>query len=79
MYVHVDGLSKAKCNTYKTRLRQLSCPVKKVSSIRNDQNEPLIRLADALAGASAQLQKYRESELSKLFAQAEQSGIIISL
>ena len=55
MYVHVDGLSKTKCNVYKTHLRQLSCPVKKVSGVGNDKNEPLIRLADALAGASAEL------------------------
>ena len=79
VYVYVDGLSKTKCNIYKNRLRQLNCPVKKVTGVGNDKNESLIRLADALAGASAQLLKYPESELRELFAQAEQSGIIISL
>ena len=79
IYVYVDGLSKAKCNTYKTRLRKLSCPVKKVSRVRKDENEPLIRLADALAGASAELLKYQESDLNDLFSQAEQVGILVSL
>ena len=79
VYVYVDGLSKAKCHVYKTRLRQLSCPVKKVSRIGKDENEPLVRLADALAGASAELLKYQDSELDELFSQAEQNGVLVSL
>ncbi len=79
VYVYVDGLSKSKCNAYKTRLRRLSCPVKKVSRVAKDENEPLIRLADALAGASSKLIKYQASDLSELFSQAEQDGILVSL
>ena len=71
VYVYVDGLAKSKCHIYKTILRQHSCPVKKVSSIRKDENEPLIRLADALAGATAELVKYEDSELNELFSQAK--------
>ncbi len=78
VYVHIDGLSKSKRNVYKTRLRQLSCPVKKVSWVTKDENEPLVRLADALAGASAQLEKYQNEELRKIFSQAEESGLLIS-
>ena len=79
VYVHVDGLAKVKQGNYKTRLRRLGCPVRKVSRIAKDENEPLIRLADALAGASAELLKYQESELNELFSQAERSGILIRL
>ena len=79
IYVYVDGLSKTKCNAYKTRLRRLSCPVKKVNRVRKDENEPLIRLADALAGASAELLKYQESDLTELFSQAVQDGILVTL
>ena len=79
VYVYVDGLAKSKCHVYKTILRQRSCPVKKVSSIRKDENEPLIRLADALAGAAAELIKYEDSELNELFFQAKQSGVITEL
>ena len=78
IYVYVDGLAKSKCYAYKTRLRQLSCPVKKVSS-KEDEKDSLIRLADALAGASANLEKYQEDELSELFSQAQQSGTIVEV
>ncbi len=79
VYVYVDGLSKSKCHVYKNRLRRLSCPVKKVIRVAKDENEPLVRLADALAGASAELEKYRDSELGELFSQAKQNGILVTL
>ena len=78
-YIYVDGLAKSKCHVYKTRLRQLSCPVRKVSRVGKDENEPIIRLADALAGASAELLKYQGSALSELFTQAERSGVLVPL
>ena len=77
VYVYVDGLAKVKQDHYKTRLRRLGCPVRKVSRIGKDENEPLIRLADALAGASAELLKYQDSELEELFLRAEQRGILV--
>ena len=79
VYVYVDGLAKSKCNVYKNRLRRLSCPVRKVIRVAKDGNEPLVRLADALAGASAELLKYKDNELGELFSQAEQSGILVAL
>lgn len=79
IYVFVDGLSKSKCYSYKNGLRKQSCPVKKVSGIRKDENEPLIRLADALAGAAAELLKYKADDLSDMFSQANQSGIIVKV
>ena len=77
VYVHVDGLTKTKRNDYKTQLRKSSCPVRKVSGIRKDENEPLIRLADALAGASRDLLEHRDSELRDIFALALQQGVLI--
>jgi len=79
IYVHVDGLPKSKRNVYKTCLRRLSCPVKKVSRVAKDENEPLVRLADALAGASAELEKYKDEELRKMFSQAKETGILVLL
>ena len=79
VYVHVDGLPKSKRHVYKTRLRQLSCPVKKVSWVTKDENEPIIRLADALAGASAALEKYQNEELRQIFSSAEENGKLIIL
>lgn len=79
MYVYVDGLAKAKRSAYKTGLRRLSCPVKKVSGVKKDENEPLIRLADALAGAAGELLKYQASDLEILFSEAKRRGIFVQL
>ncbi len=79
MYVYVDGLAKAKRSAYKTGLRQLGFPVKKVIRVAKDENEPLIRLADALAGAAAELLKYQTPDLETLFSEAKQRGILIEL
>ena len=78
VYVHVDGLPKSKRHVYKTRLRQLSCPVKKVTTVK-DENEPIIRLADAVAGASAALEKYENEELRQIFSSAEENEKLIIL
>ena len=75
-YVYVDGLPKTKCHEYKTCLRKFGCSVKKVSGL-NDENEPLIRLADALAGASRDWLEYEDVELRKLFELAVQRGILV--
>ncbi len=79
VYVHVDGLTKTKRGDYKTRLRKSNCPVRKVSGIRKDENEPLIRLADAVAGALRDLLEHRGSELREIFAPGLQQGIFVEL
>ena len=79
VYVHVDGLTKTKRGDYKTRLRKFSCPVRKVRGIRRDENEPLIRLADAIAGASRDLLEHRNNELREIFVLALQQGILVAL
>lgn len=79
VYVYVDGLAKAKRSAYKTGLRQLGFPVKKVIRVAKDENEPLIRLADALAGAAAELLKYQAPDLERLFSEAKQRGTLVEL
>ena len=79
VYVHVDGLPKTKRGTYKTRLRKLNCPVKKVVGIRKDETEPLIRLADSIAGAARDLLEYGTDELREIFSMALQRGVLIEL
>lgn len=77
--VFVDGLTKPKCNEYKTDLRQRErCSVKKVRGIK-DGNEPLIRLADAVAGAAAELIKYDSEDLGEIFSQAKKQGTLVEL
>ena len=78
--IFVDGLTKPKCNEYKTDLRQRErCSVKKVRGIKKDGNEPLIRLADAVAGAAAELIKYDSEDLGEIFSQAKKQGTLVEL
>lgn len=79
VYVHVDGLTKTKRHDYKTQLRKYSCPVRKVSGIRKDENEPLIRLADALVGASRDLIEHKNNDLRPIFTLALQQRILVEL
>ena len=80
VYVHVDGLTEPKCSRYKTRLRQLGCRrVKDVRGVRKRQNEPLIRLADTIAGALGEWDKHKSPDLEKIFSEAKQNGILIRL
>lgn len=77
LFVQVDGLAKKKCNTYKTDLRKRGVSVEKVRGVK-DENEPLIRLADALAGAARAMLESEDSGLRKLFALATRSGILVN-
>jgi len=80
VYIHVDQLTEPKCSDYKIRLRKLGCrTVRDVRKVRKRQNEPLIRLADALAGALGELLKYQDSQLAELFSQAKKRGTLVKL
>ncbi len=79
VFVYVDALGNKKGHIYKTRLRKLKCSVKKVRGIKKDENEPLIRLADAVARAAAELLKYDSKDLGEIFSQAKQQGTLVEL
>lgn len=76
VYVYIDGLVKTQYKNYQVRLRKLGCHVEKVRG-RKDQNEPLIRLADAVAGATRDLLEYENSELKELFSLAMTRDIFV--
>ncbi len=44
-----------------------------------EEMDSLIRLVDALAGASARLEKYQEDKLSELFSLAQENGTLIEV
>ena len=77
VYVYVDALVGSHCNMYKTRLRKLGCYVRKVRGIAKDENEPLIRLADAVAGATRDLLEYKNYELTEIFSKAIKQGVLV--
>jgi len=76
VYVYVDGLVRTQYKEYQVRLRRLGCHVEKVRG-SNDEHEPLIRLADAVAGATRDLLEYEDSELKELFSIAVKRGILV--
>ena len=74
--VYVDGLVRTQYKEYQVRLRKLGCQVEKVRG-RKDESEPLIRLADAVAGATRDLLEHRNSELKEIFSVAVKRGILV--
>ena len=74
--VYVDGLVKNQYREYQVRLRRLGCDVEKVRGSK-DENEPLIRLADALAGATRDLLEHRNNELPEIFSLAIKRDILV--
>ena len=76
MSVYVDGLVKTQYREYQVRLRKLGCHVVKVRGAK-DENEPLIRLSDAVAGATRDLLEDRYNELEELFSLAVKRDILV--
>jgi Protein of unknown function (DUF3800) len=75
--VTVDGLSGRDVNRFKRRLRELRVNVRKVRGAR-DESEPLVRLADAIAGF---VRDYLEGQeyAQALFQKAHTAGVIREL
>ena len=76
VYVYIDGLNRTQYKEYQVRLRKLGCQVEKVRG-RKDESEPLIRLADAVAGATRDLLEYKNNELKEIFSSAIKQGVLV--
>lgn len=74
--VYVDGLIRTEYKEYQVRLRKLGCQVEKVRGGK-DESEPLIRLADAVAGATRDLLEYKDNELKEIFSSAIKQGVLL--
>lgn len=78
--VYVDALTKLQCLHYKTELRKHGLNVDKVRGVEKDENDALIRLADALAGlTSDMLDGSAGDDLQELYAQAKKRGFIVGV
>jgi hypothetical protein len=77
--VYVDGLPPSKRNPYTQHLRGLGLSIEKVRGVPRDENNALIRLADAVAGFVRDVEESRSAEYQELFTTARQRGLLIEL
>lgn len=77
--VYVDGLAKTKRQEYGNELRKLGIPTRKVQGVAKDQNNSLIRLADAIAGFIRDIVDGGREEELILLKEAKKSGSLIEI
>ncbi len=77
--VYVDGLSKTKRHEYANGLRHQGVPTQKVRGVLKDENNALVRLADAVAGFVRDVLDGDEEDLRQLFDQARRTGVVIQV
>ena len=78
--VYVDGLSKNKRQEYGSELRKLGIPTRKVQGVNKDENNALIRLADAVAGFVRDvITDKKKGEIQELFKEAIKSSRLIEI
>ena len=65
--IYVDGLSKNKRQEYGSELRKLGVHTRKVQGVNKDENNALIRLADAVAGFVRDVIDGEKGEIQELF------------
>lgn len=77
--VYIDGLSKNKRQEYGSELRKLGIPTRKVQGVNKDENNALIRLADAVAGFVRDVIDGEKGEIQKLFNEAIKNGCLVEI
>ncbi len=65
--IDIDGLNKNKRQYYGSELRKLGVPTRKVQGVTKDENNALIRLADAIAGFVVDALSGKDAETLSLF------------
>jgi hypothetical protein len=76
-HIYVDGLSKTKRQHYAVQLRRLGVHPRKVQGVMKDENNALIRLADAVAGFVRDVLDGDTGDPRTLFDEARNSGVLI--
>ncbi len=79
MTVYVDGLSKTKRHWYARRLHQAGLVLDKVRGINRDENDALIRLADAVAGFVRDALYDGPSDALSLFRRGQESAALVEV
>ncbi|HEY4034835.1 MAG TPA: hypothetical protein VGL94_12815 [Ktedonobacteraceae bacterium] len=77
--VYVDGLGKTKRHEYSKGLRVLGVSVHKVQGVTKDENNALVRLADAVAGFVRDVLDGETGEVRRLYEVAVRSRMLIEV
>lgn len=77
--IYIDGLMKTKRHEYGVQLRRLGIPTRKVQGVTKDENNPLTRLADAIAGFVRDALERKERGIEKLFGQALRDRVLVEV
>ena len=78
-FVYIDALSKSKRRVYGALLRKLGISTYKVQGVTKDENNALVRLADALAGFVRDALDGDSGEIVALFEEAKSAGALIEV
>jgi hypothetical protein len=77
--VYVDGLSKSKRREYSRALHRLGIPTRQVRGVGRDENNALVRLADAVAGFVRDALDRDTPEVVALFERCKKRGWLIEV
>lgn len=77
--IYIDGLARTKRHIYGARLRRLGVSTRKVQGVTKDENNPLTRLADALAGFIRDVTDSKDKDLVELFEQGENTKSLVKV
>lgn len=75
----VDGLSGKDRRYYNSQLHRLGVPSRKVRGIRKDENDSLIRLADAICGFVRDVLEGEKGKAKEVYQKASKSKILIEV
>ncbi len=76
--VFIDGLSRSLEQAVGLRLRRLGIPAKKVRGVRKEENDTLIRLADAVCGFVRDAME-GQPEMHALLERGLKNGVLVNL
>lgn len=75
----VDGLSEKDRRYYGSQLHRLNIPLRKIREIRKDENDALIRLADAICGFVRDVIEKEKGKNKELYYKVRRDKILVEI
>lgn len=78
--VYIDGLAKSKRHFYAKELRNLGVRTQKIKGVMKDENNSLIRLADAISGWIRDvIEQNIDDDLSKVYRKGIKNKVLVEI